>query len=102
MDTISGIDALQLAREISKIPGGTFTIAFYPYNRIKGVASARLRVIEGCIVRAQLPQDRFWIDSENYFLFSDSQGLPKTCYRILIRFIGFSHQNNKLRKVQWP
>lgn len=101
MDTINGLAALKLATEISKIPDGTFTIAFYPYNRGKGQASAKMRVIEGCKTRAQLPKDCFGVDSENYFLFTDCQGQPKACYRVLIRFIGYSHQNNKLRKVKW-
>lgn len=90
-----------MAREISKIPDGTFTIAFYPYNRIKSIASNKLRVIKGCKARAHLPRDKFWIDSENYFLFTDSTGDCKTCYRILIRYMGFPDDNFKLRKIVW-
>lgn len=101
MHNMGGIEALQLAREVSKVPDGTFTIAFFPYNRIKGEASARLRVLSGCKVRAQLPRDKFWIDSENYFLFTDEKGACKTCYRILIRFMGFPQDNFKLRKIEW-
>lgn len=101
METITGITALRLAHEVSKIPDGTFTIAFYPYNRGKGQASTELRVIENCKVRKQLPRDKFWVGSDNYFLFSDGQGNPKTCYRILIRFMGFPNDNFKLRKVEW-
>lgn len=101
MSTITGIEALRLATEVSKIPDGTFTIAFYPYNRRKGEVGAKLRVIEGCKSRAQLPKDKFWVDSENYFLFCDASGQQKTCYRILIRYIGFPNDNFKLRKVKW-
>lgn len=101
MQTMGGIEALRLAREVSKIPDGTFTIAFYPYNRGRKRASTKLRVIEGCKVRAQLPRDKFWIDSENYFLFTDSTGAPKTCFRVLIRFMGFPQDKFKLRKIQW-
>lgn len=98
---MGGIEALRLAREISRIPDGTFTIAFYSYNRVKGIAEPRLKVISGCKVRAQLPRDRFWIDSENYFLFQDGEGKPKTAYRILIRYMGFPQDNFKLRKIDW-
>ena len=34
--TMSGIVALQWAKEISKLPNGCFTIAFFPYSRQKG------------------------------------------------------------------
>ena len=104
MDTgeaLDGIEALRLAKEISKIPDGCFTICFYPYSRIKGEASTKLTVKEQCKFRAQLPHERFQIDSENYFLFSDSDGNPKTCYRILIRYMGFPHDNFKLHKLKW-
>ncbi len=98
---MGGIEALRLAREISKVPDGTFTIAFYTYNRVKGEASPRLKVMQGCKARAQLPKDRFWIDSDNYFLFKDAQGNPKTAFRILIRYMGFPQDNFKLRKINW-
>lgn len=101
METIGLIEALRLAGEISKLPDGTFTIAFYPYNRRKGIAWNTLRTVSGCKVRKQLPQDKFWIDSDNYFLFSDERGDPKTCYRVLIRYMGFPQDNFKLRKVIW-
>lgn len=100
-NTINGLEALRLAGEVSKIPDGTFTIAFYPYSRVKGRASDTLRTITGCKVRTQLPRDKFWIDSENYFLFIDADGNCKTCFRILIRFIGFPTDNFKLKKVIW-
>lgn len=101
MQTMGGIEAIRLAREISRIPDGRFKIAFYPYNRIKGKASSKLRVITGCKARAALPKDRFWVDSDNYFLFEDEQGNPKTAYRILIRYMGFPQDNYKLRKINW-
>ena len=101
MKEIKGIDALSLATEISKLPDGKFTIVFFPYNSTKGVASTTARVIERCKVRTQLPDDRFTRDSDNFFLFEDENGKPKTCYRVLIRFIGFSSDNYQLRKVKW-
>lgn len=99
--TLDGIHALHLAKEISKMPDGCFTLAFFPYSRTQGVASATLKVLEGCKHRAQLPQDRFDIDSDNFFLFTNAEGEPKMCYRYLIRYIGFPHDKYKLHKVKW-
>lgn len=101
MEEIGGIEALRLAREVSKFPDGTFTIAFYSYNRVKGKADPKLRIMEGCKARASLPKDKFWIASDNYFLFLDRDGRPKTAYRILIRFMGFPNDNFRLRKIDW-
>ncbi len=100
-DELNGLEALDLAREISKLPDGCFSIAFYPYSKSKGVASKKLQVRERCKFRAQLPKERFQVDSNNYFLFSDENGEPKTCYRILIRYMGFPHDNFKLHKIKW-
>ena len=96
-----GLDALSLAHEISKIPDGTFTIAFFPCSRSKGKASKQLTIKQGCKTRAQLPNEAFDIDSDNFFLFTDSEGKPKMCYRILIRFMGFPQDNFKLRKTRF-
>ncbi|MFH0760731.1 MAG: hypothetical protein V2A67_04445 [Bacteroidota bacterium] len=101
MNPINGIDAIRKAQEISKVGDGTFTIAFYSYNRTKQEAGDKLKVYEGCKTRTQLPQERFSIDGDNFFLFLDKDGNPKTCYRILIRFMGFPEDGFKLRNVQW-
>lgn len=101
MNTINGLDAIRLLQEVSKIPDGSFTLAFYPYNRTKGEASARLKTFEGCKTRAQLPQEKWSIGSDNYFLFQDKDGNPKTCYRVLIRFIGLPNDGFQLRRVTW-
>jgi len=101
METINGIHALQWAKEISKLPDGCFTIAFFPYSRARGVASSRLITKAGCKYRPQLPRDRFEVSSDNYLLFTDQDGDPKACYRILIRFIGFPQDGFKLHKVEW-
>lgn len=101
MKEIDGLTALHLASEVSKISDGTFKIAFYQYSKAKGLAGARLRVIEGCKVRKQLPSELFSIDGDNFFLFLDSEGNPKTAYKVLIRFIGFPNDGFKLRKVKW-
>lgn len=98
---ITGIQAMQLAKEISKIPDAFFTVAFFPYSRAKGEVSKELKIKERCKFRAQLPNEQFSIDSENFFLFLDSDGEPRMCYRILIRWMGFPHDNYKLHKVNW-
>lgn len=98
---MNGIDALQLAKEISKLPDGCFTIAFYPYSKSRARASAKLTVKARCKARTQLPEETFQIDSDNFFLFTDEKGEPKTCYRILIRYMGFPHDNFKLHKINW-
>jgi hypothetical protein len=41
------------------------------------------------------------VASENYLLFTDSEGRPRACYRILIRYIGFPHDGYKLHKIEW-
>lgn len=74
---MDGIHAMQWAREISKLPKGDFTLCFFPYSRSQGMAGESMVVKEHCRYRTQLPQDRFAVDSENYFLFEDgmvSQG----------------------------
>ena len=48
---IDGPIAMHNAREISKLPDGSFTIVFFPYSRSRGEASAHLRVKEHCRLR---------------------------------------------------
>ncbi len=91
--------AVQWAQSVSKLPGGHFTLAYYPYSRSKGVASNQLVVKEGCTYRTQMPHDKISIDGDNLFLFNDSNGEPKMCYRALIRFMGFPIDNYKLHKI---
>ncbi|WP_289054171.1 hypothetical protein [Carboxylicivirga marina] len=99
MQTIKVIDAIHLAKEISKLPDGCFTISFFPCNLTKDSASDKLRTIKGCKVRTQLSRTRFQHDGDNYFLFEDADGNPKTCYVSLIRYMGFPQDNYQLRKV---
>ena len=99
MKPIKVIDAIRLAKEISKLPDGRFTISFFPCNLTKEVAGDKLRTIEGCKVRTQLSRDRFKYDGDNYFLFEDKDGEPKTCYISLIRYMGFPQDNYQPRKV---
>lgn len=98
---IDGITALQNAREISKLPTGDFTVVFFPYSRSQGKAGDALVVKEHCKYRTQLPYERFSVDSENYFLFTDGDGEPRMCYRILIRFMAFPQDGYKLHKINW-
>ena len=101
VDEIKGMRALDFARELSKLPDGCFTIAFFPYSRSQRIASAKLKVLEGCKARKALPDDRFSVHADNFFLFSDKEGNPKMCYRILIRFMGFPVDGFKLHKINW-
>lgn len=98
---LKGLHALAMAREISKVPGLTFKIAFFKYSRIKGTVSNTLEIKEGCTFRSQLPEEKFSIDSDNFFLFNDSSGNPKMCYRYLIRFMGFPQDNFIMHKIKW-
>jgi hypothetical protein len=98
---LKGLDAIDLAKEISKVPGLTFKIAFFKYSRAKNEASKELEVKEGCKVRAQLPQEQFSVDSDNFFLFTDSDGNPKMCYRYLIRYMGFPQDGFVMHKIKW-
>lgn len=102
METIKGIDALKRAETLSKV-GGSFSISFFPFSRKKKAAEtdARLETFQGCTMRLPLPHDRFDIDGKHFFLFTTQDEKPRTCYRVLIRFIGFSDENFKLYRVLW-
>lgn len=100
MDSVKGYELLRTLEDISRA-GGTFNIAFYKYSRANKQASKTLRTITGCRTRAQLPHECFTIDGANYFLFVDATGSPKTCYRVLIRFVGLPGDNFTLKKVKW-
>lgn len=99
METITGYDARRAMEDIGKI-GGDFTICFYKYSRTRRTASTKLEILKNCRTRAQLSNERFSIDGANLFLF-ESRGEPKMCYKLLIRFVGFSFDDYKLKKVNW-
>ena len=61
----------------------------------------RMSTYEHCKYRKQLPQERFAVDGENYFLFTDANGEPRMCYRILIRYMAFPNDGFKLHKISW-
>ena len=100
MKIINGIDAIRMAQDVSNIKGGGFHVWFYAYNRSKGAASTTLKELKDCTTRPQLPPGKFDIDSDNYFLFNDANGDPKTCYRILWRYIAFPPQY-QMCKINW-
>lgn len=101
VDAISGLTALQWAKEISKLPGGCFSIAFFHCNRTTGVASTKLTTVEGCTWRTQMPDGKISMDGDNLFLYNDQDGNPKQCYRILVRFMAFPNDEFKLHKINW-
>ena len=98
---MDGINAMQWARELSKLPGGDFTLVFFPYSRKRGEASDRLTVKEHCRWRTQMPEERISIDPDNLLLFTDGDGEPRMCYRILIRYMAFSQDGYILHKINW-
>lgn len=99
--TISGPIAMQWAKEISKLPDGHFTVVFFPCSRKRNIANNKLTVKEGCKWRTQLPHEKFSVDGENLFLFTDGNGEPRMCYRILIRYMAFPNDGFKLHKINW-
>ena len=99
--TLKGTTAMQWAKELSKLPNGDFTVAFFPCSRLRGQAYPKLEVKEHCKWRTQLPKERFSVDGENLFLFNDEHGEPKMCYKILIRFMAFPNDGYKLHKIDW-
>ena len=98
---IDGIEAIQWAKEISKIPDGVFTVAFFSYSSQRRMSSDKLTVKEGCKMRAQMPNEKIEIDSDNLFLFTDGKGQPRMCYRYLIRFMAFPNGGFKMHKINW-
>lgn len=98
---LDGISAMQWARELSKLPQGDFTLVFFPYSRRRDIASEQPVVKEHCKWRTQMPQEKIDINSDNLLLFTDGEGEPRMCYRILIRYMAFSQDNYKLHKINW-
>ena len=99
--TLSGLEALSWAREISKLPGGHFNIAFFPCSLRKATASTRLQVEENCTWRTQMPDEKTFVAGDNLFLFNDGHGQPRQCYRILVRYMAFPNDGYKMHKIDW-
>ena len=98
---LDGMHALQWARELSKLPGGDFTVMFFPYSRKRDKASATLTVKEHCKWRTQWPNEKYAVAPDNLLLFLDGDGEPRMCYRVLIRFMAFSQDGYTLHKINW-
>ena len=100
MNTMSGYDALRRAEAVTAL-GGTFTLAFYQYSRAKGEAGVDPQVQRGCRTRLQLPHEKWSVDGANYFLFDNSAGEHRMCWRVLIRWMSFSDEDNRPYKLIW-
>lgn len=101
METIKGIDAITMAETVSKT-GGDFTLSFFPFSRKrKPEGEVHLRTYERCTCRRPLPHDKFDIDGKHFFLFLTADNKPKACYRVLIKYIAFSTDGYKLKRVIW-
>lgn len=101
---LDGITAMQWARELSKLPDGDFTLCFFPYSRQKEKARATLTVKEHCKWRAQPNADKMedsTVSQDNLLHFTDGDGQPRTCWRILIRYMAFSQDGYRLHKINW-
>ena len=99
--TLKGVDAMRWAKELSKLPNVGFTVVSFPYSRLRNKAVPKLEIKEHSKWRTQLPKERFSVDGENLFLFSDEHGEPKMCYKILIRYMAFPNDGYKLHKIDW-
>lgn len=90
-----------MAETVSKA-GGDFTLSFFPFSRKKpGADKVSLKTYEHCTCRKPLPKDKFDIDGKHFFLFLNEDDEPKSCYRVLIRYIAFSTDGYKLKRVIW-
>lgn len=90
-----------MAETVSKA-GGDFTLSFFPYSRLRKMPGrVAMKTFEHCTCRKPLPHDRFDIDGKHFFLFSDRDHQPKSCYRVLIRYIAFSTDGYRLKRVIW-
>ena len=98
---LSGIEALNWAREVSKLPDAHFNMAFFPCSLRKNQASATLKTEEGCTWRTQMPDEKVFVAGDNLFLYTDKDGQPRQCYRILIRFMAFPNDGYKMHKIDW-
>ena len=101
MDTIKGINAIEMAKSVTKM-GGDFLISFFPFSRKKPQEGmVGMKTLEHCTCRKPLPKDKWDIDGKHFFLFQDAKDQPKTCYRSLIRYMAFSNDGYKLKRVIW-
>ncbi len=100
MESLREHEAIRMMEDVSKMPDGFFNIAFYKYSRATCKADSNLHTKKGCRVRLQLPHEKWSIDGDNFLLFTDGDGKPKQCHKILIRFVAFSTDGYTLRKIE--
>lgn len=96
--SINGIVALERMK-VETAAGQVFKLCTFGYSRAKEKASEYLKTYDNCLVRTQLPSEKWQVDAENFFLF-ESNGQPKTCYKYLVRYVGFA-PDYKLLKIQF-
>ena len=86
MIVIHGYEALKAAKDVTRI-GGTFGIRFKTYNYTKNESSGE-RIYRKCKTRKQLPEDRFTLHPDCYFLFQEAETNDnKQCFARFIRQI---------------
>ncbi len=95
---INGIVALERMK-LETAAGRFFKLSVFNYSKSRHIASGKLRTFDNCKVRKQLPSDQWSMDAENFFLF-ESNGQPKTCYKYLMRYVGFA-PDYKLLKIKF-
>lgn len=101
METIKGTDAIAMAETVSKA-GGDFSLSFFPFSRKKKMPEKlKMKTYERCVCRKPLPKDKFDIDGKHFFLFLNANDEPKSCYRVLIRYMAFSTDGYKLKRIIW-
>ncbi|MBI9052467.1 MAG: hypothetical protein JEY96_01535 [Bacteroidales bacterium] len=100
METISGTEAVQQMRTLSKIPDTSFTLVHLTYDRKREKTKGK-RTVESCRLRQSLPEDVFDVDSDHYLPYEDlNKRKYGQCFKKLIRFVGFP-PNYTLIKVNW-
>ena len=48
-----------------------------------------------------MPDEKVLVAGDNLFLYTDKDGQPRQCYRILIRFMAFPNDGYKMHKIDW-
>ena len=97
---MSGTEAIQRMRELSKVPCALFKLVHLTYDRKRSKSNGK-RIINKCVLRPSLPEDIFDVDSDHYLPYKDVENdKPGQCFKILIRFVGFP-PDFALIKINW-
>lgn len=100
MKTISGTEAIQMMRELSKLPNKHFSLIHFTYNRNK-LNSTGKKYVERSVCRASLPEDTFEVSGDLYFPYKDlDSGENKMCWKILLRLVAFP-PDFEFMKINW-